>query len=272
MRKTYAIVALIFKPGIGVNSIKMKIIFAILVVALSTISIIPAFSQSQIRSDVNTSLILQNCSAGWYITGYFLPMEIDYSSRMSPILIDGKMHSFKSDFINEVKIQGWGKTISGEYLGSYDEKFYLSNTPLDSLGNNLVVGSIAVDPQIIKRGTKITIPTLPQPWDKMIFNSNDVGPAIIGKHIDVYTGVGFDAREEAFRITGHDNSVCFVNESTLPNQISENSAMNFDNSTSKKIPDWIKNIFIWYGQDQVSEDDLLNAIKFLIEQGIIKIN
>jgi hypothetical protein len=34
----------------------------------------------------------------------------------------------------------------------------------------------------------------------------------------------------------------------------------------------VKNIFIWYGQDQVSEDDLLNAIKFLVNQGIIKIN
>lgn len=247
----------------------MKLIFAILVVTLIIISIIPAFSQSQIASDVDT-LSTQNCSDGWYITGYFLPMEIDYSSKMSPILIDGKAYSFKNNFVDEVKIQGWGKTISGEYLGSYNGKFYLSNTPLDSLGNNLVVGSIAVDPQIIKRGTKTTIPTLSQPWNNMVFNSTDVGSAIIGKHIDVYTGEGLNAREEAFRITGYDNSVCFMNESTPTNQ-SEDTVMNVGNTT-KKIPDWIKNVFIWYGQDQVSEDDLLNAIKFLINQGIIKMN
>ncbi|HEY4679750.1 MAG TPA: 3D domain-containing protein [Nitrosarchaeum sp.] len=247
----------------------MKIIFAILVVTLITISIIPAFSQSQIASDIDT-LSTQNCSDGWYITGYFLPMEIDYSSKMNPILIDGKAYSFKNDFVDEVKIQGWGKDISGEYLGSYDGKFYLNNTPLDSLGNNLVVGSIAVDPQIIKRGTKTTIPTLPQPWNNTVFNSTDVGSAIIGKHIDVYTGEGLDAREEAFRITGYDNSVCFMNESTSTNQ-SEDIVMNLSNAT-KKIPDWIKNVFIWYGKDQISEDDLLNAIKFLINQGIIKMN
>ena len=247
----------------------MKIIFAILVVTLITISIIPAFSQSQIASDIDT-LSTQNCSDGWYITGYFLPMEIDYSSKMNPILIDGKAYSFKNDFVDEVKIQGWGKTISGEYLGSYDGKFYLNNTPLDSLGNNLVIGSIAVDPQIIKRGTKTTIPTLPQPWNNTVFNSTDVGSAIIGKHIDVYTGEGLDAREEAFRITGYDNSVCFMNESTSTNQ-SEDIVMNLSNAT-KKIPDWIKNVFIWYGKDQISEDDLLNAIKFLINQGIIKMN
>ena len=38
---------------------------------------------------------------------------------------------------------------------------------------------------------------------------------------------------------------------------------------TKKIPDWVKNIFLWYGQDQVSEDELLNAIKYLINEGIL---
>lgn len=248
----------------------MKIIFTVLVVTLITVSIIPAFSQSQIILNMDTTSTSQNCSDGWYITGYFLPIEIDYSSKMIPILIDGKAYSFKNDFVKEVKIQGWGKTISGEYLGSYDGKFYFNSTPLDSLGNNLVVGSIAVDPQIIKPETKITIPTLLPPWNQTVFDSNDVGPAIIGKHIDVYTGEGLDARKEAFRITGYNNSVCFMNELTPENQLL-NVAMDLGNST-KKIPGWVKNIFIWYGQDQVSEDDLLNAIKFLVNQGIIKIN
>jgi len=39
-----------------------------------------------------------------------------------------------------------------------------------------------------------------------------------------------------------------------------------------KIPDWIKNIFSWYGQGQISEDDVLNAIKFLVENQIIQID
>ena len=38
-----------------------------------------------------------------------------------------------------------------------------------------------------------------------------------------------------------------------------------------KIPDWVKNIFVWYGQDKVSEDELLNAIKYLITEKIINI-
>ena len=40
----------------------------------------------------------------------------------------------------------------------------------------------------------------------------------------------------------------------------------------QKIPSWVRNIFIWYGQDKVSEDELLNAIKFLVEQQIIRLD
>jgi len=39
-----------------------------------------------------------------------------------------------------------------------------------------------------------------------------------------------------------------------------------------KIPEWVKNIFLWYGQDQVSEDELLNAIKYLINEKILLVD
>ena len=48
----------------------------------------------------------------------------------------------------------------------------------------------------------------------------------------------------------------------------------FPNSFAEepKLPDWIKNIFVWYGQGQISEDDILNAITFLVENKIIQID
>ena len=39
-----------------------------------------------------------------------------------------------------------------------------------------------------------------------------------------------------------------------------------------KLPDWVRNIFIWYGQGQISEDDVLNAITFLVANQIIQID
>ena len=38
-----------------------------------------------------------------------------------------------------------------------------------------------------------------------------------------------------------------------------------------KIPEWVRNIFVWYAQDEISEKELLNAIQFLINEKIILI-
>ncbi len=35
-----------------------------------------------------------------------------------------------------------------------------------------------------------------------------------------------------------------------------------------QIPSWVENIFVWYGEGIVSEDELLNAIKYLINEDI----
>lgn len=39
----------------------------------------------------------------------------------------------------------------------------------------------------------------------------------------------------------------------------------------QKLPDWVRNVFIWYGDGIVSEDEIINAIQFLIKEGIIKV-
>ena len=44
-----------------------------------------------------------------------------------------------------------------------------------------------------------------------------------------------------------------------------------ESNQEKKIPDWIKNIFSWYVEDKVTENELLEAIEFLINQNIIQI-
>jgi len=37
------------------------------------------------------------------------------------------------------------------------------------------------------------------------------------------------------------------------------------------LPDWVRNIFIWYGEDKISEKELMGALHFLIKEGIIKV-
>jgi len=38
-----------------------------------------------------------------------------------------------------------------------------------------------------------------------------------------------------------------------------------------KLPEWVRNIFSWYGEDKISEDELVGALQFLINEGIIKV-
>ena len=39
----------------------------------------------------------------------------------------------------------------------------------------------------------------------------------------------------------------------------------------QKIPNWVRQIFIWYAAEQITEADLLEAIQFLVQQGIIEL-
>jgi len=149
-----------------------------------------------------------SCTDGWYVTGYFVPVESDYSDELITISIDETQREFREDFVNALKIEGWGKTLSGDYLGWYGNSFHINDVALDQNGQPLVTGMIAVDNTIIDRGTKLTISTLPQPWNEIIFLSADEGPAIIGKHIDMFTGEGKLAETETFRITSENNTVC----------------------------------------------------------------
>jgi hypothetical protein len=57
------------------------------------------------------------------------------------------------------------------------------------------------------------------------------------------------------------------------NKSNENSSYtNPDFVPTSKIPSWVKNIFILYSEGSITENELLSALKFLIEQRIIEIS
>jgi hypothetical protein len=44
------------------------------------------------------------------------------------------------------------------------------------------------------------------------------------------------------------------------------------NISEDEIPDWIRNNAHWWSQNLISEDEFVNSLKFLIQNGIIIIN
>ena len=39
-----------------------------------------------------------------------------------------------------------------------------------------------------------------------------------------------------------------------------------------KIPNWVRNVFIWYAEDSISEKELLQALQYLIKEKIIQVD
>lgn len=152
------------------------------------------------------------CSSQWRVTGYFTPLEIDYSrTELSQIYIEklGKSVHSKA-FLKEVKIEGWGKTKDGWYLGRFSNKWHKSKYPLNSIGKPLKTGSIATDTTVIPTGSTLIIPSLPNKLKHQIYVSDDVGSAIRNTHVDIYMGEGKQTEKTTYEVTGKDHVVCHV--------------------------------------------------------------
>ena len=72
-------------------------------------------------------------------------------------------------------------------------------------------------------------------------------------------------------LTLQDESVLSEEESNAAQDETELQVTNLVESESK-IPSWVHEIFVWYAEKTISENDLLTALEFLISQGILDVN
>jgi len=77
----------------------------------------------------------------------------------------------------------------------------------------------------------------------------------------------------SLRIGGEEKRVSSENSFTVDRITTqqETTSQQMPEPEEKKLPDWVRNIFIWYAEGQIGEDDLINALEFLINEGIIKL-
>jgi len=77
--------------------------------------------------------------------------------------------------------------------------------------------------------------------------------------------------EESSSYKNEEQSVLptLVSESEKGVETSQELESNFITDDQLKIPEWVRNVFIWYAEDNISESELLAVIQVLIQQGII---
>lgn len=150
----------------------------------------------------------ESCSTGWNVTGYYTPVETDFSGSTQTVTVNGTSRTFYSSFLSEVQTEGWGQTKSGDYVGYDGGVFTSSKSPLNSLDEPLRLGDVAVDFAVIPAGSNLTIPSIPAPWNTTKFVADDSGSGIVGKHVDVYAGLGSGAKQADDSLTSANQTVC----------------------------------------------------------------
>jgi 3D (Asp-Asp-Asp) domain-containing protein len=199
----------------------MRFIFVLLSAFIFLLSMISLTLKAKPSEEQNETT--PNCSDGWRITGYYTPIETDFTTtEIREIEIRGiGKESFNAEFLrtifddDEGYGEGWGKTRFGWYLGNYNGGWHKADAPLDANDRPLDPDTVAVDNSVVPRGSTVTIPGLPGDLGKLEFKSNDVGVSVHGKHIDVYTGEGRDARRRMYQFTYEEDwkglqRVCFT--------------------------------------------------------------
>jgi len=66
-----------------------------------------------------------------------------------------------------------------------------------------------------------------------------------------------------------DNSTSITEIENEQEEILEDSELISNGEVEPKVPEWVRNIALWYGQGTISEDEFIDAIRFLIEEGVV---
>jgi len=76
--------------------------------------------------------------------------------------------------------------------------------------------------------------------------------------------------EEEISPTLQDNNSTSITEiENEQEEILEASELISNGEVKPKVPEWVKNIALWYGQGTISEDEFIDAIRFLIKEGVV---
>ena len=144
------------------------------------------------------------CTDGWEIAGYYTPDERDFIGPKIEVKVNKTIYEFKEDFVQEVRIQGTGKTEYGWFLTCCWEK---RERKVGTCDQTLVkLTSVMREPLLYDCGQCFHIHT-PE-LKEYTFIAEDSSNRITGQSLGVYCGEGKEAKELIPKIARTNVTVC----------------------------------------------------------------
>ncbi len=95
----------------------------------------------------------------------------------------------------------------------------------------------------------------------------------------IYSEFGSSEADETFSIVKSSSTTSnTIQELVTPEEeldtleYNEDSEIEIFEQSESKIPSWVHDIFVWYADKTITENELLSALEYLIAQGILDVN
>ncbi len=224
--------------------IKIPIIASIVVLIMMTIPVIYASEATQIKVTIVGESII----------------NLDETNRLIRASVEVQNYDAAGDgyYFMQLIQPGTGKIISEEEI--------LMSPRANQLWGTQIAGMLD-DEKIMKSGK----PVLGQYEIKVI---TELGTATGSAYFTIKKSSeqqpSIEKVEEEISPTLQDNNPTSITEiENEQEEIHEISELISNGEVEPKVPEWIKNIALWYGQGTISEDEFIDAIRFLIKEGVV---
>jgi len=139
-------------------------------------------------------------------------------------------------------------------------------------------GEIIKDTEIIPKnitnelfGVQISHYLVPDEFDEELLGDYE---------LRIYSEFGSSEADEIFSIVKSSSTVSsntiqelVTSEEELDTlEANKDSEVEIFEQSESKIPSWVHDIFVWYADKTISENELLSALEYLIAQGILDVN
>jgi len=225
------------------NLIKISSIASIVVLIMIVIPIIHASELTQINVIIKGETVI----------------NLDETNRLMRASVEVLNYDAAGDgYFYMQLIQPGGKIIS-------EEEIMISSKANDLWGTE--IAGMLDDEKIMKGGK----PVLGQYEIKVI---TELGTATgnayftIIKPSDPQTSIK-KVEEEISPTLQENNSTSITEIENEQEEVVEDSELISNGVVDQKVPEWVKNIALWYGEGILSDDEFIDAIRFLIKEGIV---